>query len=281
MPTAPKAQLSALIDQSYFDAYALHGDLNLSIVDYRNRLEQIVTKHMGEQPSETAAVRFCRLLHTSDLYLTTACAHISELAWSRFATLYTAFISKAAESSCLAKDSASELAGSIPGHLFLRDSSGQSRIASYDGQVTLATWLRVIITRRALNERERKYNHTERLENSSEVADHSALKRLEADLRASLYEKAIAEALRAATSSLNERERLILMLRHKDGMESKDIARYLGAHASTVSRQLQHIYKKLRDETALHLMRKHTLAVSAVEECEAEIVENPAHCIML
>ena len=67
------------------------------------------------------------------------------------------------------------------------DRSGHSRIASYDGRSSLATWLHVIVTHRVANERVRKWNTVERPGDMPDVADHAALGDLEAELRAHRY----------------------------------------------------------------------------------------------
>jgi hypothetical protein len=72
--------------------------------------------------------------------------------------------------------------------------------------------LRAIICHRATNERERLYNHTEGLESIQELADETALSRMNALLRSSLYGSVIRESLRCSCECLSDRERLILLL---------------------------------------------------------------------
>src|SRR6185503_3488560 len=100
-------------------------------------------------------------LHSTDLYLTAACSQSSDAAWGRFEMNYRKFINDIARYMAHSADVGSEVAAVIMAILFMPDRSGQSRIASFDGRQSLATWLRVIVSRRAINRKALKWNSFE------------------------------------------------------------------------------------------------------------------------
>jgi hypothetical protein len=86
------------------------------------------------------------------------------------------------------RDAARELAANILSDLFMPDRSGHSRIASFDGQQSMATWLRVIINRRAINQGLLKWNSFEHIDRLKEIVDQASISRIEATVRRGEYE---------------------------------------------------------------------------------------------
>lgn len=279
MTASPKPCFSPLIYRAYSDAYAHHGDLALTLEIYARHLDSIIDKHLGPASSTESADAFSNGLHTNDLYLAAACAQSGEAAWQRFHTLYYKHIQVVSRSACSTAEAARELAEELLGHLFMPDASGRSRMASYDGRSSLATWLSVIINHRAIKARQRKYNRMERLEDLPEMADTAVMQRIELELRADKYQSLITDSFTGASNGLSERERFILALRYKDGLQGTEIAGILGVHPSTVTRHLQQIYEKLRERVLTILAAKYRLLPSAIDECLADIIENPAYSV--
>jgi RNA polymerase sigma factor (sigma-70 family) len=177
-------------------------------------------------------------------------------------------------------DESNELAAAVFADLFLPARSGESPMAGYGGQTALATWLRVIITRRALNERALKWNRVEHLDCLPEIADSEALTIIEKSLRANKYRRAINASIRCASLSLSERERLMLLMRYEDSMRMNDIALFFGVHPSTVTRQLQQAHRKLQNEILGALAAEYEASEGALEECLDDLYENPVHSIL-
>src|SRR5262249_6780256 len=100
-------------------------------------------------------------------------------------------------------------------------------------------------------------------------------------IRAARYGSALWDSLRSACDGLTPRERLILLWRYEDGLQLGQIARLLGIHQSNVTRQLERMQGKLRDEVVAILSQKHGLSRSAVQECIQDIVENPRHRVSI
>lgn len=216
------SQASAAADaipvlQAYDGACAFHGDLGVSYECFCTRVLAIVHKYLGTNAPEARVQEFVAALHTTDLYLALACAQSAARAWDRFMAIYEGFINDLAAFSSPNRDAGRELASSVRAEMFLPDRSGRSRIASYDGRCSLATWLRVVITNRAINERERKANQHERIDDLVETADQRSILTIEASLRAGRYEAAIHDSFKHACVELSDRERLLLLLRYDQG----------------------------------------------------------------
>ena len=139
----------ALYDHAYSEGSKLYGDLGLSTAEFAARLASVIQKYLGPIPAETAVADFLLGLRTNDLYLSCACAVPSELAWRRFESDYRTYFFDIANQACESREAADDLARGVLADLFLPDRSGQSRIASFEGRCSLASWLRVVIERKA------------------------------------------------------------------------------------------------------------------------------------
>lgn len=233
-------------EQCYSDGFTFHGDLDLQLEEYQIHLVAIVQKHCGSGSAAGATYCFVKGLCTTDLYLSAACAKVSERAWSRF---------------------------------FLPDHSGRSRIASYDGRCPLQSWLRVTVVNCAARERERKCNNFESIDCLNHVADAAALTRLELEHRAGRYGPMILEAFALAAGSLTPFERCILLMRYEDELQIGEVAQGLQVNPSSITRRIERIQRKLRDGVRATLGRK-GLAESAIEECTEEILENTVYAVL-
>jgi RNA polymerase sigma-70 factor (ECF subfamily) len=172
-----------------------------------------------------------------------------------------------------------EVADSVLVSLFLPDRSGNQRIASYDGRSSLATWLRVIVINRAINDRnERKVVNDE---NVKDIPDNRAIVNIELAVRAGRYATALADSLAQAFQMLTARERLMLLWRYEDNLQLGEIAKLLGIHQSNVTRQLLRLQARLRETVIQALASQHHLGSSAIQECLSDITENPHLSISL
>jgi RNA polymerase sigma-70 factor len=272
--------LSTLFQQQYETALTIHGNLELTFQSFALSLEAVVTMRVNTLPPGLTRLSFASTLHTSDLYLSLACALPSEKAWERFRSSYQQYIFDLCAFTLSSRDIAGELASNILSDMFLPDRSGKSRIASYDGRTALPTWLRAVVTRRAINEGRLKWNQVEFIDALPDLADEAALKCMEDSIRQSKYSKAIKESLAAAVSTLSERERLMLRLRYDDLMRAREIAERLGTSPSSITRLLQKTYDKLRKEVISSLCSRHNLGDAAIEECRSELLENSSYSLV-
>lgn len=280
MDNSTKPQLTQAVELAYARAQSRHGDLGLDLSVFASRLMAIAQKLAvtGEACDEIEDILRC--LHTDDLYLTIACGLPSEVAWLRFRSLYRKYIHDLARYSCPTPYVAREVADGVLADLFLYDRLGRSRIVSYDGRSTLGTWLRAVVTNRAINERERRSNNLDCIENVSELPDRSYAVRFDVAMRATRYGAMIRDSFKTASGNLTERERLILVLRYESMLQAVEIAGILGVHPSTITRSLQHTHRKLRRVVAAILETKYGLCEAAIQECFEHILETPGHSIL-
>jgi RNA polymerase sigma-70 factor len=272
-----------------FDIYAervyqsgcyFHGDLQIISREFKAHLWAIIEKYLEESATGNNIIRIFNSLHGNDLYLAFACAKHSPQAWDRFTHSYRRYICNLATFVSPAKSMASELAENLFADLFLPDRSGRSRIASYDGRSSLATWLRVIICHRAINERARKCNNMTQLDDLCEKADEGAVRSIEMALRSSRYRLVIRNSLEHACGELTDRERLLLLLRYENGLQLGQIGRLFGLHQANITRQLGRVQAKIRQSFEWTLIHKYKLGQAAIDECLSEIAENPAYSIL-
>src|SRR5262249_10260388 len=240
----------------------------------------IIEKYLEENATCNNVIRVINSLHGDDLYLAFACAQHSPQAWDRFTNSYRRYIYNLAAFVSPVKSIPYELAESVLVDLFLTDRSRRSRIASYDGRSSLATWLRVIICHRAINEQARKFNNMTQLDDLWEKADEEAVRRIEMALRSSRYRSLIRDSLEHACGELTDRLRLLLLLRYEKGLRLGQIGRLFGLHQANITRQLGRVQAKIRQSFESTLTHKYKLDGAAIEECLSEIAENPAYSIL-
>lgn len=284
-------ELETIISGAYSEGRTHFGDLGLELAIYSDRIVSIVHKHLGKSPSPELGVRFVKALHGRDLYLATACAQSSPsrtakgatepperaaAAWKVLETTYKALIYDLVRFFYRSSFVAQDLADNILADLFLPDRSGRGRIASYDGRSSLGTWLRVVICNRSINA-QRCSACAKSTDLQQDLPDGPALANIELTVLAERYGTAMEDALSSACRELTPRERLMLLWRYQDGLQLGQIAQLLGIHQSNVTRQLERLQAKLRDEVIAVLSSKHRLSRSAIKECLEDIVENPRH----
>ncbi len=280
MSTTPEMTLSRAFAQAYEDGLAFHGDIGLSLSAFETRLRSVVEKRLGINPPLESVVALLGNLHLKDFYLASGCSEPTDLAWRHFVAVYAKHIAGIARSVTRSTNAGNELAADVLSHLSMHDRSDRSRIASYDGQQKLYTWLRAIISHRAANETLRKSARLEPLEVLVDLKDYEKAERIEADLRASRYRRVINDCFKVASDSLTERERLVLLLRFDDGLRIVEIGRQLKVDPTWITKLLQQTYEKLRRRIMSHLTNTYRLGPAAIKECLADILENPEHSII-
>ncbi|HWG39044.1 MAG TPA: sigma-70 family RNA polymerase sigma factor [Candidatus Acidoferrales bacterium] len=289
-------ELDLIIGNGFSEGQERFGNLGLELQTYSQRVHSIIHKHLGVLPQPQIAIEFVKGLHGPDLYLATSCAQNcpgtsdgnlqaaasdnSSVAWKTLEKTYKGFICDLVRFFYSTTFAAQDLADSILADLFLPDRSGSSRIASYDGKSSLSTWLRVVVCNRAINAK-RCSAVVKNTDIQADIPDGPALQNIELTVRAKRYGKALGDSLATACRGLTPRERLILLWRYEDGLQLGQIARLLGIHQSNVTRQLERMQHKLRDEVVAVLSRKHGLSSLAINECIQDIVENPCHGISI
>ena len=69
-------------------------------------------------------------------------------------------------------------------------------------------------------------------------------------------------------------------MRYEQKLKEHEIGRALGVHQTTVTRQLQRIYQKMKQEMMTILADRYQLSREAIKECVADMLENPEHSLV-
>lgn len=271
--------VESLLRQAFVAGFERYGDLDFDRECLATHLQTICAKHAGSG-DPASLQKFIESLHACDLYLCFGCARQNGRAWQSFATEYHAYIDRLAAAASGSDEEATELTDSVIVDLYLPDRSGRSRIASFDGRSSLATWLRVMVNHRAVNQRKRSRHQPHGVEHLPETADEGALRRLDAELREHRYGDALHEALCRACATLTERERLVLRLRFCETRKVQEIAAHLHVHPSNVTRQIERVCERLRATVIRTLGERYHLSKSQIEECLSDVVENPRYSVL-
>jgi RNA polymerase sigma-70 factor len=274
MDTITPRALGDVIATALRDAVAFHGDLGLADGTWTQRVMASLKK-CKKNPSDPGTALFAERLHNRDLYLATCCAERLDAAWQRFEALYQKYVEELVRYLSRTSLQALDVGEGLLFDLFLPDRSGHSRIASYDGRSSLATWLHVIVTHRMANERARKWSAVERPGNMPEIADANSTGELEAEMRSARYSRAVDESLKRAVRRLNARDSRLLIWRYQRGLLLEEIGRFLSVHPSTVYRQLERLQVRLRNDVITSLTA-FGFRDAAIEECLTDMLENRA-----
>lgn len=257
----------ALVRDRFRLASGVHGDLAVALEQFENHLKRIAHRYLGPELSDESRIAFVRALHTNDLFLSLSCAMGTDAGWQRFYTLYRKYLSDLSRHLLGRSPDLDELGETIWIDLFLLDRSGQSRIASYDGRSSLATWLRVVVSNRVINERQRRSQSTGNMDNIPEPVDPHAHRDVEARVVRERYQGMVLSAFKSSLRVLSDRETLIVLLRYDQGLQLGEIARMFSVHQSTITRQLDHVVDRLRNDVIALLLSDYRLNRAQVEEC--------------
>lgn len=256
-----------LIRDRYRLAVKAHSDLSVDLDKYTAHLQHISNRYLGSSVSEDSQVAFLKSLHTNDLLLALACAMGIEAGWKRFHSIYRKYLCDLSHHLLSGSRDLEELGETIWVDLFLPDKTRQSRIASYDGRSSLSTWLRVVVSNRVINERQRRSAAAGNIDVMPEPADPRALYDVEDLLRRGRYNKLILSAFRRVLSSLTDHEAVIVLMRYDQGLQLGEIARLFSVHQSTITRQLERVVERLRRDVVVVLSSQYGLNGAQVEEC--------------
>lgn len=254
-------------------------DIEISPCIFADYLWNIVRKHAKDSPDESSAIEFAKKLYLRDLYLACACVHKCENAWKAFDGRYRKFVTNLVRFCYRRGTDNEEIADLVLVGLYFDDRSGRQRIASYDGRSSLATWLRVIVINRAINDSNDRRLAIE--ENLADMPDGRALSNFETRLRAERYGEILRNALAEALGQLTPAERLMLLWRYEDNMPLGEIAHLLGIHQANVTRRLIRLQARVRESVIQVLSLQHRLSSAAIGECLTDIIENPLISISL
>jgi len=229
--------------------------------------ESIVRHAAGKLPADTGGADIpaaLESLHAEDLHLAVACVEGSATALQEFDRRYLAAgalraaLGRINPSAAFADD----VRQLLREKLFVGSAGREPRIAEYSGRGALASWVRVVAMRTALDLRPQAARETQ--DDGAEI-DAAAAATVEPELKylKEKYGKPFQEAVSDAFAALDDEQANLLRLQLVDGLRTAQIATLFGVDRSTVKRRLAACRDHLLDETRKRLMAK--LGISPAE----------------
>jgi RNA polymerase sigma-70 factor (ECF subfamily) len=237
--------------------YQQSGARELAVTEFAfvQILEEIGTKYLPAQCSESEAREFYSKLRLRELALARACAAGNELAWERFLLQYREKLYDIARHLAREDTAARDLADSMYGDLFGMSTRAGERVCklvSYTGRGSLEGWLRTVLAQEYVNRyrlRKKLVSLEEQEESGVQYVAPPPLEEIPMDPR-------LAEVTDRVLADLEAEDRFVLAAYYLDQRTLAEIARVLGRHESSVSRRLDRIVAGLEKKIREVLLRQ-------------------------
>ena len=214
-----------------------------------------------------SAEYYLESLRAEDLALAIACRVGVAAAWETFVEKYRPILYASARAICREEIAARELADSMWAELYGVDAKGVQRRSLLDyfhGRSSMATWLRAILAQRHVDSI-RGARRFEPLDNQDAGVSSGPIEPAEpGHLR---MMQLFATALVAAIAALKSKDRIRLAYCYREELTLREIARAIGEHESTVSRNLERTRRELRKSVERELRRTHRMSTEQVQFC--------------
>ena len=254
------AGIERAIQESFRRAQDRYPSIRLPYKRFVERLERSIGGVAARDPafSESVWLESFERLHHVDLFLATACADGDRLAWDSFAETYFDQVRRWAAASLRNLVDAEDLTQDLMAAFFSGTQEGVNRISGYSGKGSLASWLRVTVTRASID-RFRRTRKQVPLEEVS-LAGQDSLDQLD-----SRWGPVLADLLQVQLTGLSNRDRLILGLYYLHGTPLRLIASHFNVHEATVSRWLGQLRKRIRKNVERAMKHEHGMRSREVQ----------------
>ncbi len=253
-PGALLGDLASFVSSLYLTSHA--NIWNLTRPEFFAAIERSVCKRFADQPANTEAVKeYLNSLYLEDLVLAAACMAGSEPAWEHFLRTYRGYLRAAAGSITKGSRSgadAQELADSLFAELFglVDGKRGEASLFRYfHGRSSLKTWLRTVLAQRHVDaiRKSRRWSSLEQEDGEeSKPLPSQVVTTPSLDPRRSEYLQYFLFAFSHSLDCLPELDRKRLELYYARQNTLAEIARSIGEHESSASRNLERIRRELR-----------------------------------
>jgi RNA polymerase sigma-70 factor (ECF subfamily) len=199
-------------------------------------------------------------LHAADLYLAQACAAGDPRAIAAFDRTYDATIASSLRRLRIADDVAADISQDVREKLFVAQGGAPGKIATYSGRAALASWLRTIATRAAVDALRRRTDAPldddalDALPSSNDTPDQQYFR--------ATYQVEFKAAFDAALATLTDQQRDLLRLRFVEGLALDAIAERHGVHKTSALRWLEEAQTLLTKRTHNNFQQRTRATVS-------------------
>jgi RNA polymerase sigma-70 factor (ECF subfamily) len=137
-------------------------------------------------------------------------------------------------------------------------------IKGYRGDASFYTWLRQITINTFLNHRRAAtmFKEEATIEDQFGLIDERSL-----DIERELNNRILLEKALGALGELSARQRLVFLLKHREGMTCDEIARSLGCSTGTVKKSLFRAVMKLRERLGIDTRAEGRVPTALGEGC--------------
>jgi RNA polymerase sigma-70 factor (ECF subfamily) len=204
---------------------------------------------------------FLRGLQLLDLALAQACALGREPAWREFMSRFRDPLTRAAVAMTGSQAAGEELADSLWPEMFgLSERGGQrvSPLAGYSGRGSLMGFLRTTLAQRNVDRHRRTHRETELPAKEFPATQQAAIPE-------PMAVSQVLAALKEIIGRLDAEQRFLLSAWYLDQRTLLDISKIIGVHEATVSRRIQRLTSRLREEL-LSRLQTNGMSRAAAEE---------------
>ena len=204
---------------------------------------------------------FLRGLQLQDLALAQACALGRDAAWHEFMTRFRDPLTRAAVAMTGSEAAGEELADSLWPEMFgLNERGGQrvSPLAGYSGRGSLMGFLRTTLAQRNVDRHRRTHCETELPARELQAPEQEAI-------LGPVTVSQVLAALEQTIGTLDAEQRFLLSAWYLDQRTLLDISKIIGVHEATVSRRIQRLTSRLREEL-LGRLQANGMSLAAAKE---------------
>jgi RNA polymerase sigma-70 factor, ECF subfamily len=235
-------------------AREIHPDVHLDDAAFL----ECVARHAAS--SEDRA-RFLATVHGADLFLACACAEGDSAAIARVTRSYSSKLRHALRRQGHDLELVAEVEQLLYLRLLVAAPDERPQIASYNGQIPLGAWLRVIAMRLAIDVLRRESKH-------AAVELQEGMARAQANQPGPGLARALdiaRAAFEAAFLMLDRRQKRLLRLHFLEGMSLEHIGARYDAHRATVARWIASAREQLLDAVRRGMAERLQVPVSDVD----------------
>jgi RNA polymerase sigma-70 factor (ECF subfamily) len=246
---APTAQAIAGLEETletlYVSSRAMCPSIDLGAEDYVRHL----ARHVANEPELEEAIH---ATHGADLYLACASARGDDRALAILEREFLRGIPSAIARLRLARSSVDEVQQLVRERLLLGKGGAAPKIAEYSGRGPLASWVRVVAKRSALNfmrTRDGATHPDEVLADRALAGMPSGTGDPELDVVRARCAGEFKAALEGALAKLPAEERTLLRLHYVDGLNIDELGGVYRVHRATIARWIAKTRDGLLSET--------------------------------